>query len=315
MKTFLKIFYINLLFLWFFINWTINAYDNDCYIFEWGEENGNHEFKIVDEIFKNPDKKNVIERFIDKKSLNFAILNLKNACNSKSDENRIKSLYLFDHIFDIIMRKYAWIEKDFYNWLSLDEKWKEWREYITKIATTKGRDNDEDFKNPNQIISKYKEMRTTHKEYNINWELINIYASNHWILWNYITESQKGWDKIKEIIDEYENWSLTDKYNNACDISILIYSILIWTENGFSEVSNNLVNCTNIAKNQIEKENNYTNIVIQKTTNLFQKFYVSKYVEYLNWRINKLEKTRKDSDDKFNYIANAIPKIVRNCKK
>ena len=145
----------------------ITFWDNsDCWKFselqykqKWAWDNG---FRIVDLSWWTND--NIYSNFltideqlkiIDKESLNTALLNLKKYCctnqlwwmteqsetcqNDKEfyNENALDSPYLFDHIFDVIMRRLTWLtwENDIYTKtnMTVDEKWQERRARIWTV--------------------------------------------------------------------------------------------------------------------------------------------------------------------------------------
>lgn len=309
----------------------------DCDLIMWDIYEWNHSFKTVDKVWITNDypysnflTKAEQKAIIDKESLDRAILNLKKYCfknandeqrkwrnnlykkdqrNIERESNTLDSPYLFDHIFDILMRKYAWFTWEVYN-LEVDWSGAEWRKIMTEIATSTWGSN------PQDTINKYNSFRYTNSKYDINSKIEDVFITNHnnvwaFIAWNWGNDGKR----IAESLKNYKKRTLTDKYNNACWLSIYLYSLLLNWSSDAQRIIKNIEKCNTIAKSQIDKETAYTNLVIQRSSDLFQKNYVDAYTEYLNDRKDKLQKKRKDTADKFKFVSKAVPQIVRNCRK
>ena len=113
------------------------------------------------------------EAIITKSDLNTALLNLKKFCcenkkwnltsnTCKKDapffnSNGLDSQYLFDHLFDVIMRRLNWIndKTNIYTEtkMTVDDKWSARRERIDEQAESTG------WSNPQIISNKYEEVR------------------------------------------------------------------------------------------------------------------------------------------------------------
>jgi hypothetical protein len=160
------------------------ADNSDCWIFgidKYKQDWSQNWFSIVNQSRETNNNKftdflSIEEQkaIITKNDLNTAILNLKKyCCNNKLwwlsnetciddtsfyNENSLDSPYLFDHLFDVIMRRLNWLDGDRNIYtkseMSLDEKWVERRNFITEQAISL------EWATPQGIWKKYKEFRS-----------------------------------------------------------------------------------------------------------------------------------------------------------
>lgn len=284
--------------------------------------------------FLDIDQQNAI---IDNDSLNTALLNLKKYCceNEKLEpaqdsetcvkdsvffnDSALESPYLFDHLFDVIMRRLSGLtwDKNLYEKtnMTVDDKWTERRARITeKAESTWGA-------TPQIIINQYlKYRKQTPSEYNIS---SRIYAS-FWDLsddsflayvsWQWSSEESK---KVAKTIQKYSEWTLYDRYINACAMTEYFYSLLhLWVNSSDRSTTINRVSnwvCHNRVQTQISAENAYVKLVIQQSSNLFLTNYIKWYMDYLRGRSDNVRSKHNKIMNNFLDIVNAVPKLVREC--
>lgn len=318
------------------------AANTDCVMFSNLTLNWKDAFDIVESTrikdnqysnFLSTEQKNAI---IDKDSLNTAILNLKKYCceNNVDDikytsktcetdnwlfnDNALDSPYLFDHLFDVIMRRLSWMTWDeaIYKTqkIQVDEKWQERRTRINdKAENLSGA-------NPWEIINKYNTFRILTPEYNITQKVNEEYPSSTSDFLSYV--SWKWWwesESIAKSLQEYDKWTLYDRYNNACILSEYFYNLFNqWIE---SSDKNHLVRnisqwtCISVIERQIKNETEYTKQIIQSSSNLFMKNYITSYISYLHDRMTTLKDTRHGTVDKWTAVVRAVPQLVKHCTK
>ena len=344
MKKFNKILIIPIILSCFILNYT-TADHSDCWEFwnmvysdlwsfniveisRWTGTNRNTNFLTIDEQLA----------IIWKDDLNTALLNLKKFCcenqigdvtadSCKKDEpyfnaNALDSKYLFDHLFDVIMRRLNWItvDTDIYTKtkMTVDDKWEKRRNRIEEQAEKK------EWLSPQTIITEYQKVweqspsnlwyNITTKIYPTFWDLSNqdflTYVSWKWSTWsNAINESKF----IANALKNYDKRTLYDRYINACALSEYFYVLLdIWTDSyDKKKVINKLSDgsCDKIIEQQIDWENEYVRLVTQKSSNLFLSNYVEWYISYLYWRQEKLQKLRTDTKDRLMDVVRLVPNL------
>lgn len=313
----------------FIIN--ISLAENDCqkfgiqpYIWDW--------FDIVNNARKIDWER--LGKIIDKDSINTAILNLKKYCcdnnlinfgkksnlcieeNKYFNSNALDSPYLFDHLFDVTMRRLSWLtwKNDIYTQtkMKVDQKWTERRQRINNKAQSIS------WNNPQEIINKYKEFRSQTQKYDIKNNIHNVFLEkNGNEFWSYI--KWKSWpesQKIHEALTKYEDRTLYDRYNNACALSEIFYTFLSSEYSDDVNVIRKLNNeCSKITASQISSEVEYTSLVIKRSSNLFLSNYLNGYISYLESRTNNLKSIRKDSTNKFLDIVRGVSMLTDTCTK
>ena len=278
---------------------------------------------------------------IDKESLNTAMLNLKKYCCENElwwlsmtlktcskdkefyNDNTIDSPYLFDHLFDVEMRRLSWLtgEYDIYKKIEMwsDDKWLEWRGLINEHA------EDASGANPQVIMDKYKEFwkpSPPNLWYDISEKLDATFWSNSDdIFLAYVSGQWWSWESesVAEAFRNYNNWTLYDRYNNACAITEYLYALLdLWVSSqDKSKVINNISKwvCNQIVKEQLENENAYVQVIILQSGNLFLRNYRQWYISYLHGRTQNLQKIWSDATDRFLDIVRGVPHLVKTCVK
>lgn len=277
---------------------------------------------------------------ITKNDLSTALLNLKkyccekqlwwlkqssNACkNDKNffNDNAPDSPYLFDHLFDVIMRRLNWLSGDNNIYtktqMTLDDKWVEWRDWISEKA------GSTEWYIPEAINSKYNKIRNQSSPdlwFNITTQIYSTF-------WNLDDQSfllyvsGKGWSdeskKIATAFQKYNERTLYDRYKNACALSEYFYSLLnLWVNSNndkmqiIKKVAEN--SCDTIIDRQIESENSYVQVITKKTSSLFLSNYLEWYLTYLYNRQDKLEKLWTDTKNRRFDVTRAVPCLQSKC--
>ena len=318
--------------------------NSDCGIFaiwnyanNWSSDNS---FQIIKSVrwredyiyskFLNADQQLAI---IDSDSLNTAVLNLKKYCcenglwwlsvksktcqNDKAfyNTNSLDSEYLFDHLFDVIMRRLSWLtwENDIYvdTKMTVDELWAERRSRINEKA------EDLSGSDVQSIIDKYKEFWEYHWEYDITSKMDAQFwnASNRDFL-EYV--SGLWWEESKKIakaFQEYKNRSMYDRYHNACALTEYFYALINWGIESTDKIRtiNTLSKwiCNTIVKNQIANENKYVWIVANTAWNLMLINNTKFYTAYLYSRRNDVRDLQTKTNDRWWVIVKAVPHLVK----
>ena len=320
------------------------ADDSDCgvfaiqqYINTWSEKNwfdAVKKFRWTDQnIFSNFLSVDQQIDIIDTASLDTAILNLKNYCCTNSlwwlkpefaicvddhkffNPNSLDSPYLFDHLYDVIMRRLTWLtwDTDIYNNMTVDDKWAQRRWWISSVSESIL------WEAPQTIIDQYSWNRSKTHQYDILENVIWKFWSDstdflRFVSWNWNSQESK---QISNAIKNYHNRTLYDRYNNSCALAAYFY-ILLWQNQSLwdkGRTVGSMTNCKTITQNQIQNENNYTKMVIQKTANQFNKNYLEWYLSYMNDRFIKLNSSWKNSTDRFLDVVRAVPQLIKQCTK
>ena len=269
---------------------------------------------------------------ITKDDLNTALLNLEKYCCNKKlwgskpdaspckedknefNDNSLASPYLFDHLFDVIMRRLNWLtwENDIYNTMRknnntwVDNKGMERRQRINNEAESTT------WSNPQKIIDKYKEFRYPSPiklGYNINQNIHNVFLvkdRNDFL--SYIN----NWD-IAKALQNYENRTLYDRYSNACAMSEYFYALLSTNYSDDVKTIRKSNKCNKITAWQISSETEYTSLIIKRSSNLFLSNYIKGYMSYIEKRTNNLRSIRKNSNDRFLDVTRWVPKLTPEC--
>ena len=280
---------------------------------------------------------------IDNDSLNTAMLNLQKYCCEHGDSNKsrwinqnsevciedsvffnnnaLESPYLFDHLFDVMMRRLAWLtwEKNIYENtnMTVDDKWTERRARITEKAESTW------WTTPQIIIQKYLETwkqspsdlwyNISSKIYATFWDLSDD-SFLKYVSWQWWSQESKD---VANAIKNYNNRTLYDRYINACAMTEYFYSLLlVWVESTDRSQTIKRVSrwaCHDKVQTQISAENAYVKLVIQQASNRFLSNYIKWYMDYLHGRSDKVKEKQQKIKDNFLDIVNAVPQLVREC--
>lgn len=279
---------------------------------------------------------------INKESLSTAMLNLKKYCcekwiwwpgvtdtntcdNDKElyNDNIIDSPYLFDHLFDVVMRRLSGLtgEYDIYTKLEMwsDDKGLEWRAWLNSQAENLS------WANPQIISDKYEEFWKKSSPdlwYDITEKIDETFKDNSDdIFLSYVSGQwgSKDSESVAEALKNYDKWTLYDRYNNACAVTQYLYALLnLWAD---SDDRSRIVytlskwTCNQIVKNQIESESSYVQVTILQAGNLFLQNYRQWYISYLYGRAQNLQKIWSDATDRFLDVVRGVPHLVKTCGK
>lgn len=225
----------------------------------------------------------------------------KELCDiTNSDETYPESIYLFDHILDVYLRRLD-ARQEGENWSDLlynlepDPDGLEWREYITKCG------NDVKWLIPLEIKDKYDAFWKKSLETDLR------YLDNYWL----VQDNRKT--EILKDISLYETWTLYDKYNLACDIAnyISIERMLVPWITTLDEYNR----CKDLTDARINNEYTYTQTILVKkadkllTSNL--KAYFGTY--FVNNKLSILLQTIFDMNTSFWEVNKAVTKLTDQC--
>lgn len=283
---------------------------------------------------------------ITKDDLNTAILNLKKYCceaekwwlkqkdkTCKNDEiffndNALESEFLFNHLFDVIMRRLSWLnwDNDIYkkSKMSIDDSWLKRRELINSQAESPK------WASPQTISTEYNRFRTQStpdKWYDINdlidWEFsYDDITFLRFVSWQWEWEYTNNSKKVAKALWEYENRTLYDRYKNSCALAEYFYILLGWGKSSDKETLTRREKdwflwvgqiCNNFIDNQISSENKYVQSVVKRSSNLFMSNYIQWYMSYMYERQMKLQKLWKECGDRFLDTVRAVPCLINNC--
>ena len=205
------------------------------------------------------------------------------------------SAYLFDHIFDVSIRRLDAKEENengnnLVYGLKPDALWKEWRDFITK--------------------------RWNNYKWNVPLEIINEFKK-HWILKKNILVTWNAKNNIpwgENNFEGYSDWTLWERYNWICETSVFMYLNKIPNADQ-KKLYNAYLSCESMIEKRIKNEFDYTNtILMQKWNKLLQlniKAYLDNY--FSQNKMVELQQIVFDIKTMFNEINKAIPKLVENC--
>ncbi len=289
---------------------TITYADNnvwDCLFFltnnslNWWEEN-NEDDEIVANLAKAMPKETIEKAYNHLKSYCCDINYLSSSSCSQNNNNEIypQSIYLFDHLLDVYLRRLDAKQKDD-NWEDLlyglepDSLWAEWRNFITE------RGNDVKWSLPLEIQDKFSSM----------WKLTVKVTK-------FLGDTElniKNWkNSFEENIKNYDNWTLWDKYNLACDISKYISEnkLLLSTSKLSTKEYNS---CKNLTSARINNETVYTKVLLMQKANILlwsnMKSYLNTY--FVSDKLNALQDKVFNMSTSFAEVNNAVWQLIPEC--
>ena len=299
---------------------------------EWKDTNW---FDIVNDVWEvnNNENTNFLtiaqqQAIITKDDLNTAILNLKKYCCDRwltqdnttcetdriyFNDNALDSAFLFNHLFDVIMRRLSWLnwDTDIYKKtkMTTDKKWSERRERInTQAESTK-------WSTPQSISTQYNIFRTQTKWYDISSSIDSNLTRDKKTFSDFVSWKWTGSSTtVSKALKEYENRTLYDRYKNSCALTNFFYMLLGWDQSSdkkkITEASNR---CNEFIENQISWENKYVQLITKRSANHFLSNYIQWYMSYMFERQMKLQKLRKDSTDRFLDVVREVPCLQNKC--
>lgn len=257
----------------------------------------------------------ITTNILDENTIKAAIKNLTAACcenwiisdhdkcDSKPKYNYPNSVYILDHIFDIYLRRLDANSDQIYDDIVPDWSWKARREFTTKSG------NDPKWITPIEINQIYKSFRTSTQPLNQN--------RNEDITLK-ITNSRTN--SLTWLINDYENWTLYDKYNLSCDlVQYISYLINVNDElatpliQHFSQSEYN--KCKTIIKNRISNENKYTLVLQKQLSNkiLWNNIYTYLNDVFLGDKLFKLQQIFFDAKSTLSEINRNIKELTNQC--
>ena len=328
-----------------FIIGFVVADDSDCGIFwvlEYNHSDSENGFVIVNQSWETENNKYsnflTLEQqkgIITKNDINTALLNLKKYCCEKNlwglkngentclndqdffNPNTLDSQYLFDHIFDVMMRRLVWLtgDTDIYvkTNMTVDNLWQERRQLISSKAENLS------WSNTQSIVDAYKKYWKSN--YDITQEINWTFSLDDQSFLSYVgwwAESQES-EQVSEVIKNYEKWTLYDRYWNVCALTRYFYALFnLWRENvDRNTIINRLSSgtCESFVTLQIDREANYTQLVAQRSSNQFLSNYIEGYLWYFYDRGNKLKTLWKNATDRWLDVVRAVPHLVKQSVK
>lgn len=273
----------------------------DCVLYNWKDEKLNLLYENNNlEKFAAAMPREALEKAFDNLNKYCCEKKINTSCQATNDSSVYpESIYLFDHILDVYLRRLdAKQEND--NWKDLtygldpDSVWKDWREFIIE------RGNDVEWSLPLEIQKKYESMRK---------------GTQHILRFSQYTYTTiGGWvASVESAVSSYDNWTLYDKYNLACDISKYISENLMQATNVVT--TEEYDSCKDLTKNRIDNENKYMKaILMQKANTLLTssiKAYINTYL--VGNKLSELQKIINDMNSSFFEVNKSVEKLTNEC--
>lgn len=215
-------------------------------------------------------------------------------CDSSSDNTLYpESIYIFDHILDVYLRRLDAKDNLMYN-LSADPSGQEWREFIIEHG------NEVEWSKPMEIKGKYDTFWTWTKN-------VVSFVDN-----DSKTKSDRK-NNIENQIKLYDEWTLRDKYNLACDMANYISEHKYVNGKWLTQSEYNL--CKTITNNRIDRENIYVQtILMQKANKLLwenMNAYLGTY--FVSDKLSNLEQILFNINTSFSEINKWVTKLTPQC--
>ena len=225
----------------------------------------------------------------------------KELCDvSNSEESYPESIYLFDHIFDVYLRRLD-ARQEGENWNDLlyelepDSDGLAWREYITECG------NNVKWLIPLEIKQKYESFWKKSLETDLR------YLDNNWL----VQDERKQW--VIDAINQYDTWTLYDKYNLACDVANYISKERMRISWITTLDEYNM--CKDLTDARIANEYTYTQtILVTKADKLLTsnlKAYFGTY--FVNNKLSLLLQKIFDINTSFWEVNKAVTKLTDQC--
>lgn len=233
------------------------------------------------------------------------------------DSNAIfpDSRYLFDHLLDVYMRRLDAKQEDD-NWWNLlyglapDPVWLEWREFMSEIA------NNSEGTPPTIINEKYRKF----------WKWSIFFEKYSGI--DIQTETNRWLNNIESKAQTYGDRSLADRYNNACNIIMMMYLKIInpvnnssWIElyGNTSTIQSKLLSiynsCTELVNDRLNAERSYTEAIMQQKWNVFLDDTLNAYLNtyFIENKMSDLRDKIFNRCAMFKEVVKSVSKLVKNC--
>lgn len=260
---------------------------------------------------------NKYSNIIDEESLTKILDNLQVycckteiACETQSERlNTPQSIILFDHILDVYLRRLDAVQannnwqKDLLYSLTPDPVGLERREFVNEKWTST------DTNNPLIVSNTYKKYWTlsSNATDNIKW-------------WEDEADFRKTDEEIEEINENFVNWPLINRYQNACEIATIIYFDLWWDNqveynDETVDVKNTYNKCKDLVKERIESENTYMRNVLQIVWNKALENSLESYMSdfFTQNRLTTLLGTIEQAERAFFSVNRWVSTMINQC--
>ena len=217
---------------------------------------------------------------------------LTNCSQNNNNEIYPQSTYLFDHILDVYLRRLDAKEGLLYG-LEPDEIRKEWRDFIM------ARGDDVKWTVPLEIKDKFSSM----------WRQVANVT-------NFMGDTELNmnlWkNSFEENIKNYDNWTLWDKYNLACDVSKYVSENKLF----FDKVKTTEYNaCKKLTNARINNETVYTQSLLMQKANVLlwssMKSYLGTY--FISNKLTALQEKVSNMASSFAEVNNAVWQLIPEC--
>ena len=222
-------------------------------------------------------------------------------CTKTNDSIYPESVYLFDHILDVYLRRLDAKQKGD-NWADLlysltpDDMWLEWRTFITNIW------NNAKGSLPLQITEKFSAM----------WKLTNKVDS--------FQDSDDSTIKTRKnsltwAIVNYDNWTLWDKYNLACDLAKYISEDYLYiTSKKLTTQEYNL--CKSLVEKRITNEKTYTQLILMQKANVLLAWNMKSYLNtyFVANKLSELQDNVFNVSSLFWEVNTAVWELTPECQ-
>ncbi len=253
------------------------------------------------------------ENILPKEAAQRSIWNIKKFCcsvdknkndlcsNVDQEWNYPSSTYIFDHIVDIMMRRLdAKIQNengaDLTYWIEPDEKWKEWREFITKEW------NSKDGSVPLKIQNEWEKHWTVNKSFEIR------------------SQQKDGIPpRTEDTFVDYNKRSLWEKYEWLCEAALFLTAnnkLANISEDSYDMMYQAYLDCENMTKNRIYKEYEYTKAIIMNKGNKLLYNNVKSYLDnyFIQNKLISLQQLVFNIKNIFVEVNKAVSKLQPKCK-
>ena len=303
-------------------------YPGDCNLVA-GEFATEKTFNSVEILRTRSSLADTLEPVLDTTSLNRALLNLQKVCCYQNKDFRIlrsdvckhdapffykgdvpDSFYLFDHVFDVIIRRLDGDQGHRYEQDLLDPKGEARHTRISSLMDqTKGDENT----TPKVISDTYNEYWTIKAENILQGMMENIDFS----LPDIVAQMTKG--KNLEILKRYDARTLAERYRNSCNIAGFIYALFASVQDNQSSIlatKGNLLDgstnrCTALIQNKLDAIANYTTYVNISKSSMMLTDSIDEYVNtYLGSRLDNLQEMISYTRVLLLRVVKAVPKLI-----
>ncbi|MDD2537289.1 MAG: hypothetical protein PHU61_02245 [Candidatus Absconditabacteria bacterium] len=301
-----------------------NSLPGDCVLVTETYDEKNH-FVLVENLRTN--NRSTIqnrETIIPSEDLNIAFLNLRKNCCEHSEfgnkykeqcgkdtphfkNNTPKSYLLFNHLLDVIMRRLDGDMLGMYEDGSLDPRGVERRAFIEEKATQK------EGTLPQVIQSQYNKFwsKGENKVYGIV-ENTNLNRRSYVDL----IEGEQ-----LEVMHNYENRSLRERYNNACNLAGYLYFLFNPMDGSNGTATNPTIKeiiqsgkCKTLIEERIKAETSYTHNIITKKSDQLKNDNLTIYTNvYLRDRLGELTTKLNRVNILWGRVEKATPELTPIC--